>query len=341
MKRIQKVLALSEEIIRNIISSHGEIVGESQRSLFTNCPSCGRSDKFAVLKANGACVCYRASCDFGRKWLDNWLAETLNISITQARHLIYGQKQSSIQEKISINFNDFMEVETKKIDFPVQIQWPEPGLFFIHHPMAEDAVLYLNSRGISLKTAQENKFMYNMLTRRLIMPIFINNICYGWQGRAIDKVEPKDRMRNNTGFRRDSLVMFYDSIIGAPYFIIAEGPFDALKFNLARHFVATLGKYITDKQFNLLAKTGASSVFLGLDDDASTETDILAKKFIGIGKKVYIMTVPESAKIRCAGLGKKADFGECTEQECLFAMQSAKLYNGMQLFVHIRETNGR
>lgn len=342
MKKIQKASALSEDVIRNVISTYGEIVGENRRSLFTNCPRCNRSDKFAVLKVNGACVCYRSSCDFGRQWLDKWLSIVANISISSAREIIYGRRQSHVNEQIEVNFKDDLFDDNTKDSLSLDpIQWPDLGLFPIDHTMSSDAALYLQNRGVDIEIAKKHGFMYNIITRRVIMPTIIEGTCYGWQGRAIDKVESKDRMRNNIGFRRDSLVMFYDTIVSAPYFVIAEGPFDAIKFHLAKHFVATLGKFVSDKQFELLAKTSATKIFLGLDEDAAQETAELAKDFIALGKKVYIMSVPESAKTRCEKMNKKADFGECTPEECLIAMQQAKQYNNMQMHVHLRDLNGR
>jgi len=336
MKKTQKASDLSEEFIRSLLSTYGELAGENRRSLLTRCPLCGRSDKFFVLKANGSSVCFHGSCTYGRRWMPDWIALTANIPLAEARSVVYGNKEVSLDNPLILHFIDEDDTTVAPENYIESIEWPEAGLFSLDHPIAEDAVLYLASRNVSLDLAINHGFMFNMITRRLIMPIFIDEVCYGWQGRAIDKVDQKDRMRNNIGFRRDSLVMFYDTIKDSPFFVVAEGPFDALKFNKCHHYVATMGKTLSEKQIKLLIDTSASSVFLGLDDDAYQETDSLARSLYSAGKKVYLMEVPESAKNRCHGMSKKADFGECTEDECVVAMKEAKLYSGMELIFHLK-----
>lgn len=332
MKKTPKPSGLSEEVIRSFLSSYGEIVGENRRSLIALCPVCGRSDKFYMLRSNGFSVCYHGSCSYGKKNFVGWLSLAANISIEEAKNLVYGDRQKSLAEPAPtyIRDPDFIEQDVLDID---PITYPEASFFSLDSPLAEEAVYYLNNRGISKDIGIKMGFTYNMTTRRLIMPIYIDGKCYGWQGRAIDKVEPSMRMRNNYGFRRDSLVMFHQTIIAAQAYVIAEGPFDALKFNKAGSFVATLGKVVTDKQFKLLLESPARRVYIGLDEDAFSEAQDLAKRYSMEGVDAFMLEVPESAKKRCEMQEKKADFGECTEEECLDAIRNASQYKPMSIFL--------
>lgn len=116
--------------------------------------------------------------------------------------------------------------------------------------------------------------------------------------------------------------MFWDLIPHGGNMAIVEGPVDAIKFDQAGGAVATMGKEISDEHIRLIMKKEPKTVYVGLDDDAAMESEKLQGKILGTD--VRVISVPDSCRRRCDGLQIKADFGECTFEECQVAIQQAK-----------------
>lgn len=314
-------MSLRDRMIE-IIEEEGFSFRETDRTIHTTCPSCGKSDKLSIIKDNGATICYRGSCQL-KGWFEDWLSMTAGITVKDAKARIQGPASLSSYE---------LEEDQSTADAPVAaVPWPPNGLVSIGSEYFPEGRLYLESRGIPVDIAEKYGIMYgpdtsqiqpSAMQRRVYIPIMRSKRCYGFQARAIDKVSEKDRMRNNTGFRRDRLIMFEDNLAASRHVIICEGPFDALKFHKAGGAVATMGKVVTDKQLELINSYRPVRVYLALDDDAGEEIMALTRKFTC---QVYYVRVPDSAVARCAASGKKADFGECTFDECVLAIQNAEL----------------
>lgn len=306
-----------EEKIKSIIEGEGLDYKEKARTIYTTCPSCGRSDKFSIYKTNGACVCYReGSCDFGKRFFHHWLAMTANIPLQQAREIVYGSSRRH-SEELNVNLDD--EKDKKEEDLE-PVLWPPPGFLAIDAPESGPGAEYLAGRGVSMDLAKLYDIRYCDMIRRVVLPIIRNGKCYGWQARAIDKVDSGSRMRNNTGFRREKVLMFGDSLDRTDPLILLEGPFDALKFHGKGGILCTMGKNISSRQVELINESPARTVYLGLDADADREMIELSKK---LDKQVKVLYVPDSCIKRCKMEGKKADFGECTQAEIDEAINSA------------------
>ena len=320
-------------IIKTVITDQGLSFSERQRTIHTACPTCGKDDKCSILKANGATICYRGSCSFGRQWFYNWLSLTARISIQEARDIIYGKPLDAPSGgKLTIDLDP--KQSEVQIDEPlVPITWPLDHFISLVAPEASDGVAYLQSRGISVEMAAKYGIMYSILTRRVMIPIFMGGTCFGYQGRSIDDSCMGPRMKNNTGFRRDSLIMFYDRLLDSDHVILCEGPFDAMKFDSVGGNVASMGKVVTSKQLSLLKNLSISKIYLALDDDAIPEMRKLASQF---SIPVYRILVPQSCVDRCREDGKKADFGECTFDECKQAFASAVKLDGSYLMLNIK-----
>lgn len=305
-----------EERIKEIIEKYGYDWTEKPQTIHTTCPSCGQSDKFSILKKNGSCICYRGKCDFGRQWFTDWIVAVGNVSYPEARSMLESENPVDLigaPVKNSI-------LESSEQD--PEILWPAEGTYSLEVPESKPGVDYLESRGVPLQVAQQYGIRYSISQERVILPVNAFDQCWGWQGRSINKnALAADRMRNNPGFRRGLHVMFADRLVGSKHAIIAEGPFDALKFHLAGGNVASLGKIVTDLQLKEILSYGVDSVYLALDEDAMEETAKLREK---IDVNVYLVRVPGSCKTRCAALGKKPDFGECTFEEALRAFRDAE-----------------
>ena len=312
-------------IIKRIISEEGFQYKERQRTIHTICPRCGLEDKLSILKSNGATICYRGRCQF-KGFFGDWLAETANISRKDAQARIYSKSsQSRMIGELKISLKDpYAEgkVEQKsKIDLSI-VPWPIPGSFDIDAKEAQEGTDYLISRGIPIDIAKYYNIRYSPVMRRILFPVLVGDTCYGWQGRSIDIVDKSMKMRNNTGFNRASLIMFADQLQNKDYAIICEGPVDAIKFHRLGGNVATLGKVITNQQMELLQKYNIKKFFLALDDDGIPEMREIANK---ANIATYRLKVPLSCIKRCEKDNKKADFGECTFDECIEAAKSAEL----------------
>jgi len=309
-----------EDRIKKIIDDQGFDHSDNARTIYTTCPLCGRDDKFSILKDNGACRCYHGSCDFGIRWFEDWISLTAKISRKKAVEIFRGFKERHKSDQLPF---DLFSAGTKPKDKPLErVRWPEGGFFEIDSPESLEGANYLISRGIPLNILKFYDIRYSPWFRRVIFPIKMHGHCYGWQGRAIDVVDKEDRMRNNLGFRRDSLIMFLDLTLNRDSMILCEGPVDAMKFYEVGGAVATMGKEVTDKQLELINKSGVSTVYLALDGDAALETMKLRKR-INSEIQLKLLIVPQSCEDRCKIKGKKADFGECTFAECRQALENA------------------
>lgn len=81
-----------------------------------------------------------------------------------------------------------------------------------------------------------------------------------------------------------------------------------------------MGKVITEGQMALLDSLSPTRIYAALDDDAISESEKLFQRY---GDKLYVLQVPKSAQERCRLKGSKADFGECTYEECAEAVKNA------------------
>jgi Zn ribbon nucleic-acid-binding protein len=313
--------------MKDLISRQGLSYREKKDTLHTMCPACQQDDKLSILKRNGATICYRGKCNFGRKWFEDWLSLTANIPLKQARQMV---REETVANEIGpIRFDPF-----KKEDPLQPIGWPPANTVAIDKDFENDGSLYLESRGITPVVAEKYGIRYNVQERRVVFPIFLNGTCYGYQGRAIDNVDKHLKMRNNPGFRRHLLVMFWDLAPIGGDLIIVEGPVDGIKFDKVGGALPTMGKEISSDQVKLIMKKKPKRVFLALDDDAFEESDRLKNKIFG--PELYTLEVPKSARDRCEALGKKADFGECTFDECAEAVRNAERVDRLKLNIKLR-----
>ncbi len=330
------------ERVSELFKEHATLQKENSRSYITECPVCHNAKKFYIFKHNGRATCHRPSCDFGKRPFHEWLALTIGIDSEDAKKLVINTILIDQVSEITFNTIDFdvyqEDGNMSDSDLP-EMDYPTPLHLPIDDPMSSEGLAYLVSRGVSKELAEYYEITYSPWQRRVVLPIYQDGRCRGWQARAIDKVEPGFRMRNNDGFRRDSLVMFYDSAKDQKDLFVLEGPFDGMKFHGFGGFIATMGKVITAKQVELIKNTKAEKVYLGLDEDAAPEINKLKAELDGI-KDLYWIKTPQSCITRCLSQGKKADFGECTPEEIAEAIQDAEsLFGGVRQLIIYFESN--
>ena len=313
------------EKIKEIIEDSGFSYREKSRSIATTCPVCGQSKKFSILKKNGASICFRGSCDFGKRWFEDWIAMTKGIPRTEAKKILLGSSDAIevISDRKTLSFKDHFNYTPMSEVEP--INYPAAGGFVLSNDLSLDGVKYLESRGIPKKLAEYHDITYSPIDRRVVLPIKVFGTCYGYQARAVDNVLDKDRMRNNLGFRRDRMLMFHDEALSFDHLIITEGPFDALKFAKVGGYVATLGKEVSNHQIEIMHELEPTKVFIAFDSDALEESYKLANDLRNVGRSIYLLTTPQSCIDRCKAIGKKYDFGECTFDEAANSLADAKL----------------
>lgn len=328
---------ITAEKIKETILEEGLSFRERGRTIYTTCPKCQKADKLSILKANGYTICYRGSCEFkGPKPFIYWLMDTASISKQEAIERLYGAKEQEYSEKIELKLN----LEDKSLNRQTEqggtekLEWPLQFTTDLELPESFEAVSYLSQRGIPIHVAKKYQISYYKDTRRIVFPIIQNGYCTGWQARTIDSLPPSFKVRNNTGFQRASSVMFIDHVKPDSFVIIAEGPIDAIKFDICGNSVATMGKMVSEKQLELILSKKPKRVFLALDDDAAEEMRKLQKI---LKVPVYKIDVPESCKIRCQLQNKKADFGECTFEECLEAFKNARKLDYYSTVLYLKD----
>lgn len=330
-------MALKSAKILEIIEQLGFDADEKKRTIYTMCPGCGEADKLSIMKDGGSTICYRGSCSFGgpRPFFE-WVMLTAGLTRQEAIEMVYAEpvqpaKLDGLTLQLSMNLE---EKKAEARDPLMPILWPLDHAHSLAAPEAEEGVKYLLSRGVPVGLAHSLGIVYSSLTRRVIFPIQMNGFVFGWQGRAIDPVAPGLRMRNNPGFQRARCVMFLDNVQLGGHAIIAEGPFDALKFSLCGGNVCTMGKVVTDDQLKAILSRSPSAIYLALDEDAATEMRELRQR---VPVPLYRIAVPEHVIARCAAAGKKADFGECTLEECLEAFRAAKPFDRTTTAIYLKK----
>lgn len=331
--------------IVEILQEYGLDFKEKNRTLTgVPCPICQREDKFSILKANGYTICYRSSCEYGKRDFVGFVQAVAGISFEEALEKLKGERDENdvgdlLKEGLGLKielvdpFEDDDEMDMSILSDLTPVKYPDWHMVPITSPEGYDGLKYLEGRGITKEMAQNLEITFSPFYQRVYLPIKMNDVFYGYQGRAIRKVEDKDRIRNNEGFHRETLVMFLDNLKYSKDAIISEGPFDGMKFELVGGYVSTLGKEITDKQIQLIMSYEPERIFLALDDDAAYEMMLLLEK---IQKPIYKLNVPDSCRERCKANGKKADFGECTLEEAKYAKENAVLLGKQSLLVHLK-----
>ncbi|HUM41636.1 MAG TPA: hypothetical protein PKI14_01645 [Fervidobacterium sp.] len=301
---------------------------ENNRSYQFDCPVCNGDSKLYVQKKDGRTVCFRQELEnCPKKGSKPFYALSLiaGISIKQVKDEILGF-QTQLGEDIDVNFDDVELV--KKVEAVPDAILPHDTYFFPDEK-AVDGMSYLNGRGIHIPDTIKYNIAYSPGDRRVIFPVFDGDRLIGYQGRAIDKVDKAFRMKNWPGRWRDRAVMFVDNLKNNSnkMAIIAEGPISAMKFELAKHFVATMGKEISLGQFEVIAEYGVKNIYLALDRDADDKIPNLvnAYKKIVPDAKFYKINVP----------AHRDDFGDCTYQEALDAFNGAEEVNLHEIFTHI------
>jgi hypothetical protein len=269
---------------------------------------------------------------------DYVLSKVLSRSKEELSKLLYGVSIQGTRTYDAPVFRDHWQefegdtdVEVSSVKSLETVEW-DPDFVDLEHPVAADAVAYLYRRHVPLWLAHEYGLRYNPRERRVVIPSIIGGELKGWQARAIDPTkgvteegEAFDLPKILTKGNIKQGLMFQDRIKGSPHVVWTEGPFDAIQCHLCGGNFATMGKAMTDAQVDIVKASGASKLYIGLDDDAAGEINKVIKIFSNW--KIYRLLPPRG----------REDLGDCTIEEVLERFKRAPQINAAQVFVYVNE----
>lgn len=316
-----------ESRISEFLKNHNiHPAGQTSRSYIFDCPVCGGDKKLYIQKEDGRSVCFKQKaegCPRPGSYATYSLALLSHLPIDIVKQEIL-DFVTHLTDDINVSFEDDVK--------PAEEALPAGSLpldtLMIEDSSAEEGLKYLEGRGIPLDVLKQYDILYVPSMRRVIFPVIQGKTLYGWQGRAIDKVDYAHRMHNMEGVWRSRTLMFYNNIKNKDFAILAEGPISALKFHKVGGFVASMGKEVSRKQMDLLKEAGIKKLYLALDRDAVDKLKSIGQYMNntpGNNMECYLIDVP----------AHRDDFGDCTFEECEQAFNNAKQMTGDELFTHI------
>lgn len=295
---------LCEKIIK-VLDEYGIDYKERDNSLTLQCPICTKY-KLDIHKYYGYYICYHCADS------ENVKGKNAAYVISQIAQVSYSEVRNKIE---SLDLDDLEDKPVKKKESPVDIYKIEfPSDFYrINLDIAKPGAEYLASRGVDLETAKKLELRYWSYRKQVVFPIFHKNILVGYQGRCIDPNVPKKFSKYTMpGFKKANYLMFEKTIQGKEV-ILAEGPISALKFaKSGLPFVASMGKYVSTNQIELLQKLEINKIYLALDRDAHVEVEKLIRMYNHLFQ-FYFVEIPLH----------RDDFGDCTFDECTQAVKNS------------------
>ncbi|CAB4127295.1 hypothetical protein UFOVP75_125 [uncultured Caudovirales phage] len=306
---------------------------ESRKSWIFDCPQCGKKDKLFIRKRDGRFICWYCATIKGYQGKPEFaLRDLLGLSLREVQLRLYGDvSYTGSAVDLEIEIKDFLEDDEIEQYAPLQ-----QVVFPLHYvelerPSAKKGVAYLESRGISLEVANQYGIRYSVPDRRIVFPVYMNEILVGWQDRMVEPVEYTDPITGEAkkavkaitmpGLDRNRVLMFQHNLVGSDHAIIMEGPIDGIKARLCGGAVVTMGKSVSKTQMDIILESGVKKIYSGLDPDAAAEVSRLCREFSGF--EFYQMKTPESVK----------DFGAMDELDVLECYKSADRVNAGCVFI--------
>jgi hypothetical protein len=262
-----------------------------------------------IRRRNGRAICFRC----GSKW--SWRAlvsKIARVSMQDAYAVLFGEGAGDELEAPMENglFDEREEEDSgEKTDRPILI-----GPDFVGIELSPRGLDYLIRRGVTDPgTILAFDIRYHAMMDAVVFPIRHNGVTYGWQARKIAPQEGELRLISSR-FNKSHFLLNYDRARIQKRLIVVEGPFDCAHTDVQGYgSVASLGKGVSLDQIDLILRSEAEELYLGLDPDASEEVYELVD-LIGLKKRVYRARPPEH----------REDFGEATMSEVEESMRVAR-----------------
>jgi DNA primase len=301
-----------EYVIQTILDESGVRYKTNARSFIANCPRCGKADKIYIDKEDGHFICWVCADVDGFKGPNpvHVLQTLTGYPRDQIKAMLYGVEAANRRlVGIDVNLEEVFPSFKEQPLVPFELS---PEMVQIDTPEAQDGRNYLLQRGIPGQVALEYGLRYWPRFRRVIFPLTIEGICYGYQARMIDPLKDGDiKILSSRDFPRKRVVMFADRLRDKDYAVVSEGPVDAIKAHLCGGNIATMGKHITPQQIEFIKSYGVRKIYFALDPDA---LDALPKLAHDCGVEAYILRVPPG----------REDLGDSTPLEVLNQMKVAE-----------------
>ncbi len=292
---------------------------ERDSSVTLLCPKCQKW-KLDIHKDELNFICYYCA-EKDEIPLKGWHAASILSEITSIPKEVVKRRLSGQDSNITIE--NFLEEEKPKeiiVQEHTEVRYPE-GYFSIAADISKPGLEYMTGRGVCEEQSKELKLRFASRFQQVVFPVYHKDILVGYQGRCIDPDVPKERSKYNLpGFKKADYLMFEQTIKGISV-VLCEGPVSAMKFYKCDiGYVATMGKYVSQQQMQMLYDVGVRNIYLGLDPDAWKETKKLILKYMS-DFTFHLLTVPAN----------KEDFGACTYEEASLSYMNAEEVNQFNL----------
>lgn len=280
-------------ILENFLGDHRKH-SEHKSQISFDCPECDNDEHKGNLEVNYLKGVFKC-----------WACKDINNMHGSIFKLIkkYGSK-SDLQTYILLQPNEYSK--DKVIDNRVLII-PE-GLTLISEANNDYRVnnikKYLEKRKISDKIINKYRLYFTTsgpFRNRVIVPSFNHegNIEYYVTRAIYDNIKPK---YVNADLDKDLIVFFEEHINWDSTIYIVEGVFDAM---VIPNSIPILGKYISDKLFNLLQEKSKGGIVIILDGDAINDAELLYTK---------LNTLELFGKIKIVKLSEEWDLSKINEK---------------------------
>jgi transcription elongation factor Elf1 len=189
-----------------------------------------------------------------------------------------------IDKQYNFKYNKPQQISSGSLQLP-------PGVIPL---ISSSAVLsrhanhYLTQRGITQQDIVKYDIHYSEtgdLKNMVVIPSYDGNGFLNYYvGRSFDK---NAYIKHKLASATKDIVGFEMLINWDLPVILCEGAFDAM--TIKRNAIPLFGKKISPALMKQLIKCKSKSIYLALDDDALLDAFEHAKKFISMGKKVYLL----------------------------------------------------
>ncbi|WCS68757.1 DNA primase [Bacillus phage vB_BsuM-Goe19] len=237
-----------------------------------------------------------------------------------------------VYNRLIVGTTDELEVPKTAFDLPEEFILLEDA----KGEAGRKAVRYIKSRGISLRTAEQNYLGYcehGQYKNRIIMPDFEKGDLVYWQARTWlpkpkDRIKKKfyrkvlnpslseeDKERGLNVYHKSEIISNIDNVLDSGMAIICEGKMDSLKIGPLGACIH--GKSMSDTQFIKLVKNKDKihTIVVMLDGDALQQALDICERLSKHFSDVYIVVLP-----------KDKDPGDLSRSEILSYIEGAELY---------------
>lgn len=265
-------------------SDHCHLSESTNGWLTTDCPFCGKKQKFCINPEYDIVKCW--VCEYHSDTV-NFIRKTENLTVRQAHEKIYNYKTVSYKatQPKARNFNSLNDFNvTSSFKFPYGYKPLLEGDGFI----ANKARSYLANRGFSLEYLANLGFGYCDERNEdfklnyegyIILPFKRNGLYYYFNARDFMNQGLRYKNPSTVDFKlgKSELLWNEDALYYDKVWIM-EGVFSAL--TIGDQAIATMGKAVSKEQISKILRSPCKEVVIAFDPGCHKETYALAKELI-------------------------------------------------------------